>query len=64
MKDTYPDMCPKLYECTHIRKAPMIRALLGCSAEEAMRSICATCPERPQARKALEGAQPIGSRAS
>jgi len=62
MKDTYPDMCPKLYECTHIRKAPTIRALLGCSAEEAMRSICATCPERPEALKTLEGAEALVSR--
>ena len=64
MKDAYPDMCPKLYECTHIRKAPTIRALLGCSAEEAMRSICATCPERPDAVEALQGAGALASRPS
>jgi hypothetical protein len=59
MKDSYPDICPYLYECTHIRKAPTIRALLGCSAEEAMKSICATCPDRLQVSKAVEGAEAL-----
>ena len=64
MKGSYPDMCPRLYECIHIRKAPMIRALLGCSADEAMKSICATCPERPETLQALEGAKTLAARAS
>lgn len=47
MSNKDPESCPKLYECPRIRMAPIIRALLGCSAEEAMKSICASCDERP-----------------
>jgi len=46
MLDGNPESCPKLYECSRIRMAPLIRALLRCSAEEAMKSICASCDER------------------
>lgn len=43
-----PESCPKLYECSRIKMAPMIRALLRCTAEEAMKSICASCDERQE----------------
>ena len=62
MKDANPDLCPKLYECAHIRKAPMIRALLGCTAQEAMKSICATCPECPDSVNVLDGAEALATR--
>ncbi len=46
MFDKYLESCPKLYECSRIRMAPMIRALLRCTAGEAMQSICANCDVR------------------
>jgi hypothetical protein len=55
MFDNYPESCPKLYECSRIRMAPMIRALLRCSAGEAMQSICTNCDER-------QGIQEVGER--
>ena len=51
MLDNYPESCPKLYECSRIKMAPMIRALLRCTADEAMQSICANCEERPEIQK-------------
>ena len=48
MFDRNPESCPKLYECPKIKMAPMIRALLRCTADEAMRSICANCDERQE----------------
>ena len=55
MFDNYPESCPKLYECSRIRMAPMIRALLRCSADKAMQSICTNCDER-------QGIQEVGQR--
>ena len=58
MADKDHECCPKLYECSRIRMAPMIRALLRCTAEEAMKSICANCDERPEVsavRKEIKG---------
>ncbi len=55
MFDNYPSSCPKLYECSRIRMAPMIRVLLRCTAGEAMQSICANCDER-------QGIQEVGKR--
>jgi hypothetical protein len=51
MSDRNGDSCPKLYECARIQMTPMIRALLRCSASEAMKSICASCDERPIAQE-------------
>ncbi len=50
MFDNDPESCPKLYECPKIRMTPMIRALLRCTADEAMKSICANCDERQEAQ--------------
>lgn len=44
---TIHQSCPKLYECSRIRMTPMIRALLRCTASEAMESLCANCYEKP-----------------
>ena len=54
MSDSNGEPCPKLYECARIQMTPMIRALLKCSASEAMKSICASCDERPGAQKDLK----------
>ncbi len=51
MSDGDGEHCPRLYECPRIQMTPMIRALLRCSAEEAMKSICASCDERPGAQQ-------------
>ena len=40
------ESCPKLYECSRITMTPIIRTLLRCSADEAMKSICANCDEQ------------------
>ena len=51
MFDTDHESCPKLYECSKIRMTPLIRALLRCTAEEAMKSICANCDERQEVQE-------------
>jgi len=51
MSDNNGESCPKLYECPRIRMTPIIRALLRCSADEAMKSICASCDENPKVQK-------------
>jgi hypothetical protein len=51
MSDKNGESCPKLYECPRIRMTPIIRALLRCSADEAMKSICASCDENPNVQK-------------
>ncbi|MGB2884741.1 MAG: hypothetical protein WBC47_04055 [Dehalococcoidia bacterium] len=51
MSDKNGESCPKLYECPRIRMTPIIRALLRCSADEAMKSICASCDENPKVQK-------------
>jgi len=51
MSDRDPESCPKLYECSKIRMTPMIRALLRCTAHEAMKSICANCDERQEVQE-------------
>ena len=43
--------CPELYECSKMAMTPMIRALLRCTPEEAMQSICANCDEKQEARE-------------
>ena len=55
MSDSNGEPCTKLYECARIQMTPMIRALLRCSASEAMKSICASCDERPAAQKDPKG---------
>jgi len=37
------ESCSELYYCPRVKMTPMIRVLLGCTAAEAMESICATC---------------------
>jgi len=54
MSDSNGEPCTKLYECARIQMTPMIRALLRCSASEAMKSICASCDERPAAQGELK----------
>ena len=44
------ESCPKLYECSRITMTPIIRTLLRCSADAAMKSICANCDERQEAQ--------------
>ena len=46
--------CPKMYECQRIRMTPTIRALLRCTADEAMQSICTNCDERPVAQEVAQ----------
>jgi len=42
--------CNKLYSCPRMTMAPMIRALLRCTAEEAMINICTSCEDKQAAR--------------
>jgi hypothetical protein len=37
------ERCPELYSCPKVKMTPMIRALLRCTAAEAMESICTSC---------------------
>ena len=39
------ETCPELYNCHRVKMTPLIRALLRCTAAEAMESICATCEQ-------------------
>ena len=39
------ETCPELYNCHRVKMTPLIRALLRCTAAEAMDSICATCQQ-------------------
>jgi hypothetical protein len=45
------ESCTELYNCPKVKMTPMIRVLLGCTAAQAMESICASCErKRPQDR--------------
>lgn len=43
-----PETCPMLYTCSRVAMTPLIRALLRCTAAEAMEFICANCEEWQQ----------------
>ena len=63
MFDANHESCPYLYECSKISMTPMIRALLRCSADEAMKSICANCDERQAFQMVGEREKiPVGGR--
>ena len=46
LADKKIESCPRLFACPRITMTPMIRALLRCSAEEAMKNICASCTDK------------------
>jgi hypothetical protein len=57
------DYCPELYNCHRVKMTPLIRALLRCTAAEAMESICATCEqERYQGEQDNNYVSPSGRR--
>jgi hypothetical protein len=39
------ETCPELYNCHRVKMTPLIRALMRCTAAEAMESICTTCQQ-------------------
>jgi hypothetical protein len=57
------DSCLELYNCQKVKMTPLIRALLRCTAAEAMDSICTTCArERYQGEQDDDYVAPSGQR--